>query len=61
MSEEKEKEHDNRQYMRVWPRCAGCGCQIDPDLCGCGEPRTTHNDQNAGHSFVPIGCDCLRD
>lgn len=59
MSEE--KEHANRQYMRVWPRCAGCGREIDPDLCGCGDPREGHSGINTGHEFVPIGCDCLRE
>lgn len=40
--------------------CAGCGNEIDPDCCGCGEMREGHNPWNAGHAFVPMGCDCMR-
>lgn len=44
------------------PRCAGCGNEIDPDWCGCGDSEQSHaNPLYAGHSFVPMGCDCLRD
>jgi len=42
-------------------RCPGCGNEIDPDVCGCGEFREGHNAWWAGHEFVPMGCDCLRD
>jgi hypothetical protein len=40
--------------------CPGCGNEIDPDCCGCGEMREGHNAWWLGHGFVAIGCDCLR-
>lgn len=41
--------------------CEGCGKEIDPDCCGCGDGREHHgNPTDAGHSFIPMGCDCFR-
>jgi hypothetical protein len=41
--------------------CDGCGNMIEPDLCGCGDSREGHgNPMNVGHSFIPMGCDCMR-
>ena len=40
--------------------CDGCGQDIDPDCCGCGDSREGHNSMWSGHSFVPMGCDCMR-
>lgn len=39
--------------------CPGCGNEIDPDCCGCGDPREGHS-LYAGHPFIPMGCDCYR-
>jgi len=37
--------------------CSGCGHEIDPEVCWCGEPEGAHF---AEHGFVPMGCDCGR-
>jgi len=42
------------------PVCPDCGNRIDLDCCGCGESKEGHNAWNAGHEFVPMGCDCHR-
>lgn len=50
--------HDRPPTM---PICTGCLQRIDPDVCGCGVSRKHHgNVFDAGHPFVPMGCDCLR-
>jgi len=42
--------------------CLGCGQEIDPNCCGCGDTREAHGSAfNVGHSFVPMGCDCNRE
>lgn len=38
--------------------CSGCGNEIDPETCGCGDPMKPHNDSS--HTAVPMGCDCMR-
>lgn len=40
------------------PKCEGCGQEIDPNVCGCGEAidGKTHD----GHNAVPMGCNCYR-
>jgi hypothetical protein len=38
--------------------CPGCGCEIDPDTCGCGDTQEGHP-WEAGHNFVPMGCTCF--
>jgi hypothetical protein len=38
--------------------CTGCGKLIDPECCGCGDPRKGHGYD--GHGFIPLGCDCCR-
>lgn len=40
------------------PRCEGCGAEIDPDCCGCGDSREGHVSDT--HGFVPMGCNCNR-
>lgn len=41
--------------------CRGCLQKIDPDTCWCGASRKYHgNVMDEGHSFVPMGCNCLR-
>ncbi len=40
-----------------FPYCPGCGWEIDPDCCHCGEDRKYHG-YETGHSFVPQGCTC---
>jgi len=43
------------------PTCEGCGNQIDPDCCGCGDSMATHaSPYSSGHMLVPMGCDCFR-
>lgn len=38
-----------------------CGNYIDPDVCWCGDAREGHASAwTCGHSFVPMGCDCLK-
>ncbi len=39
--------------------CGGCGREIDPDTCGCGEGKHSNN-SDTGHPFVPMGCNCAR-
>jgi hypothetical protein len=37
--------------------CPSCNCQIDADICWCGEYKEGHGYQD-GHSFIPVGCKC---
>lgn len=39
-------------------RCPGCRNEIDEDFCFCGTEKKNHETEE--HSFVPMGCDCLR-
>lgn len=50
-----------RQLAEAKPkwRCSGCGNEIDPDCCGCGDSKESHSGWD-GHPFVPMGCDCMR-
>jgi len=41
-------------------RCGGCGNEIDPTTCCCGEFEKDHR-FIMEHPFVPMGCDCLRE
>jgi hypothetical protein len=41
--------------------CEGCGCEIDPNFCHCGEAIQSHNAYWSGHSPVPAGCQCGRE
>ena len=41
------------------PLCPGCGNEIDPDWCCCGDSKDSHG-YSSGHPFVPMGCDCYR-
>lgn len=41
------------------PTCSGCGQEIDPDTCWCGQPKGEHGYYD-NHTFVPMGCDCFR-
>jgi len=43
--------------------CSGCGEEIDPTVCECGDEIYYNNDTansrgHDGHSPVPIGCIC---
>jgi hypothetical protein len=38
--------------------CEGCGKEIDPTLCGCGELIADHH-MHCNHGPVPMGCDCF--
>jgi len=42
------------------PKCEGCGKEIDPDTCGCGDPIKGHGFGDGGHPPIPLGCDCFR-
>ena len=37
--------------------CPGCGKEIDPDWCWCGD-RVDQHTMGSGHSPVPMGCVC---
>jgi hypothetical protein len=37
--------------------CRGCGREIDPETCHCGDATDDHN-QGSGHSPVSMGCMC---
>lgn len=39
------------------PTCSGCGEEIDPETCMCGEPIPGSCDN---HNPVPMGCVCHR-
>lgn len=38
-------------------RCSGCGSEIDPEVCWCGDLGEDHY-EGSGHMFIPMGCDC---
>ena len=39
--------------------CPGCGEEIDPEVCHCGDFIKDHsNPMNDGHSPIPMGCTC---
>lgn len=38
--------------------CPECKHEIDPDVCWCGDLMSQHH--MAGHSPVPMGCECGR-
>ena len=35
--------------------CEGCGWEIDPNVCHCGDWEEGHSWE---HQFVPMGCTC---
>ncbi len=37
--------------------CRGCGYEIDPEVCHCGDLIKMHS-YGDGHSPVPMGCVC---
>jgi hypothetical protein len=37
--------------------CPGCGKEIDPETCHCGNP-IDHSPWEEGHMPVPMGCEC---
>jgi hypothetical protein len=41
------------------PRCEGCGNEIDPDWCWCGDAIKGHG-HTSNHGPIPMGCDCGR-
>lgn len=42
------------------PCCAGCGNEIDPDCCWCGDAMADHRGMSHNHGPVPMGCGCYR-
>lgn len=49
-----------RERLLVLNRvCPGCGYEVDPDTCGCGDAREGHDTRNNNHAFVPMNCQCL--
>jgi predicted amidophosphoribosyltransferase len=40
--------------------CEGCGREIDPTVCWCGDLIEQHNGYE-GHPVVPMGCICHYD
>ena len=41
--------------------CTGCGCEIDPDVCHCGDEEDKHTVAaywSNPHHFIPMGCLC---
>lgn len=46
--------------MSEWQTCRGCGREIDPDVCWCGDEIDRHTGYE-GHSPVPLGCECSYD
>lgn len=41
--------------------CSGCGHEVDPDWCHCGDAISDHNGMSHNHSPVPMGCQCGRE
>jgi hypothetical protein len=41
------------------PTCSGCGNEIDPDTCWCGDLKEGH-ERVMEHPFIPMGCNCYR-
>lgn len=42
--------------------CKGCGSEIDPTTCGCGDPIKAHESGFAyNHPGIPMGCVCYVD
>jgi hypothetical protein len=37
--------------------CPGCKCEIDPEVCCCGD-YIDHHSYHDNHSPVPMGCTC---
>lgn len=48
-----------RSALETRVRCDGCGNEIDPDTCHCGQPIDGHG-YAPGHGPIPMGCDCGR-
>lgn len=44
-------------YDRSVTICNGCGMEIDPETCCCGDAKDGHG-YGSGHGFVPMGCVC---
>jgi hypothetical protein len=41
--------------------CEGCGNEIDPDWCHCGDAIEGHRGMSHNHSPVPMRCQCGRE
>ena len=37
-------------------KCPGCGHEVDPEVCCCGNPMTDSYHDN--HHPIPMGCTC---
>lgn len=40
--------------------CKGCGQEIDPETCWCGQPIADHISSTGCTFALPMGCNCLR-
>lgn len=40
--------------------CKGCGSEVDPEVCYCGEPIVEDRTYCDNHHPVPMGCNCWR-
>ena len=47
----------DENYRKVCEICEGCGCDIDPEICWCGENYESHRFM-CDHHFIPMGCTC---
>jgi len=44
------------QEIETHTVCSGCKCEMDEDVCWCGQPQDEHRFME--HTFVPYGCCC---
>ena len=44
------------EHTESRPKCDGCGNEIDPDVCWCGE--TIDGRLHDNHIAIPMGCKC---
>lgn len=42
------------------PKCVGCGNDIDPLVCWCGDGIDEKESYHDNHHPIPMGCDCYR-
>lgn len=50
-----------QQIENAGPVCPGCGQEIDPEYCWCGDKMGNRSFiVHEGHTPVPLGCDCMR-
>lgn len=54
-----QRSEDTRFDPAAIPHCEGCGNEIDPEYCWCGDAIKGHS-WSTGHGPVPMGCVCGR-